>query len=551
MRRIKAHRWIQVWLVLLPAAVICASPADRVERPGWQRQQVDWRMTSGLRIKAISYPANKPLPTLAQRDSSRPAVVRKKTFQAKASTLQSQNVQQFLSSTIVNVIDSPPIDGFIPWIAVSITDERNGDYELDAVEADAVIGNYLSSTPESDYAIGIFDTGASASLISYNDALRTRIYDAGLVTSSIIDLIGVTGTASAWASQPLGVFIDGLKAIDSNGLLLDDSRMVGQTNVSIIVGDPTESPYLPTAVGAPLAFFFAAAFQNNRQITVTRDEDEFTAPDIRFYPLFDSDIPHYSNKINLELRPTDVMAIQYFPCIEGIFECPDGDGSPLQPTVIIDAFWTAQGLFFVSSVDVTHGTKSALDKDGFMFDTGAQVSVISEAIAARLKLNPANADFEAEIMDVTGDVTIQPGFYIDSLEITAMPDWLSFTNVPVVMLDVDSPEGVYLDGIIGMNLFVDLNFVFHGGGLTLYGGTPPYIEFEPVCRIIGDIAPEGGDCAVDFLDLAALADAWLMSSEAPNWNPKADMFPQPDGDHLINLLDFAALAEHWLQTTAP
>ncbi len=377
------------------------------------------------------------------------------------------------------------------------------------------------------------------------------MYDAGLVTSSVIDLIGVTGIASAWASQPLGVFIDGLKAIAPNGLLLDDSGMVGQTNVSIIVGDPDESPHLPTAVGAPLAFFFAAVFQNNRQITVIRDEDEFTAPDIRFYPLFDSGIPHYSNKINLELRPTDVIGIQYFPCIEGIFECPDGDGSPIQPTVIVNAFWTAQGLFFVSSVDVTHENKSALDKDGFMFDTGTQVSVISEAIATRLKLNPANADFEAEIMDVTGDVTIQPGFYIDSLEITAMPEWLSFTHVPVVMLDVDSPEGGYLDGIIGMNLFVDLNFVFHGGGLTLYGGTPPYIEFEPVCRIIGDITPEGGDCAVDFLDLAALADAWLTSSESPDWNPKADLASQPDGDRLINLLDFAALAEHWLQTTAP
>ncbi len=550
MRRIKAHRWIHVWLILLPAAVICASPTDRVDRPGWQRQQVDWRMTGGSRVKAVSYPADKPLPTLAQRDSPRPAVVRKKTLQAKATSLPSQNVQQSLSSVIVNVIDSPPIDGFVSWIAVSITDARNDEYELDAVEADTVIGNYLSSTPESDYAIGIFDTGSSASLISYNDAFRTGMYDAGLVTSSAIDLIGVTSMASAWASQPLGVFIDGLKAIEPDGLLLDDSGMVGETNVSIIVGDPVGSPNLPTAVGAPLAFFFAAAFQNGRQITVTRDEDEFTAPDIRFYPLFDSDIPHYSNKINLELRPTDVIGIQYFPCIEGIFECPDGDGSPLQPTIIVDAFWTAQGLFFVSSVDVIHGTRSALDKDAFMFDTGAQVSVIGEAIAARLGLNPDKADFEAEIVDVTGDVTIQPGFYIDSLEITAMPNWLSFTNVPVVMLDVDSPEGGYLDGIIGMNLFVDLNFAFHGGGLTLYGGTPPYIEFEPICRIIGDITPEGGDCAVDFLDLAALADAWLTNSESFNWNPRADIAPpRPDG--MVNLFDLAALAEHWLQAAAP
>ena len=551
MRRINAQRWIGVWLVLLPAAVICARPADRVDRPGWQRRQVNWRMTGGSRIRAISYPSDKPVPTLAEKDSLRPPVVRKKPFQARATALLSENPQQSSGSAIADIIDSPPIDGFIPWIAISITDARNDWYELDAEDADTVVGNYLTSTPDSDYAIGIFDTGASASLISYNDAFRTGMYDARLVTSSVVDLIGATSIASAWASQPLGVFVDGLSAIAPNGLLLDDSSMVGETNVSIIVGDPDESPHLPTAVGAPWAFFFAAALRNDRQITTTRDEDEYTAPDIRFYSLSDPEIPRYANKINLELRPSNVIGIQYFPCIEGIFDCPDGDGSPLQPTVIVDAFWTAQGLFFVASVDVTQGTRSALDKDAFMFDTGAQVTVISEAIAARLRLNPDQADFEAEIMDVTGDVTIQPGFYIDSLEITAMPEWLSFTNVPVVMLDVDSPEGGYLDGIIGMNLFVDLNFVFHGGGLTLYGGTPPYIEFEPICRIIGDIAPEGGDGVVDFLDLAALAEAWLATEALPNWNPRADLAPCLSPDGIVDFLDVAGVAYHWLDTTAP
>ncbi|MCJ7673620.1 MAG: hypothetical protein MUO33_00535, partial [Sedimentisphaerales bacterium] len=122
MRKISAHRWIQVWLVLLPAAIASASAVDRADRPGWQRRQVNWRMTGGSRIRAISYPNDKPVPTLAQKDSLRPSVTRKKTFQARATSLLSENPQQSLSSAIVNVIDSPPIDGFIPWIAVSITD---------------------------------------------------------------------------------------------------------------------------------------------------------------------------------------------------------------------------------------------------------------------------------------------------------------------------------------------------------------------------------------------------------------------------------------------
>lgn len=269
-------------------------------------------------------------------------------------------------------------------------------------------------------------------------AFQTGLFDAGLVTSATVTLSGATGEAEALVSQPIGLFIDGLGAIEPNGLLIDTSGMVGETNTSIIVGDPIESPNLPTAIGAPMAVFFAAAFQNNFQVTV-----------------------------------------------------------------------------------------------------------ISEAIAARLELNTANPDFEVEIIDVTGAVTTAPGFYIDSLEITATPEWLSFTNVPVVMLDIESPEGGLLDGIIGMNLFVDLNFVFHGGGLTLLGQDQPFIKYDFICRITGGIAPEIPDCMVNLLDLAEIAKHWLENEASPNWNPKCDMAPQPAPDGKVDFLDFAVLAEHW------
>jgi hypothetical protein len=167
-----------------------------------------------------------------------------------------------------------------------------------------------------------------------------------------------------------------------------------------------------------------------------------------------------------------------------------------------------------------------------MLDTGAQVSVVSEAIGARLGLNPNNPDFEVEIRDVTGEAAMIPGFYIDSLEIAATPEWLSFTNVPVIMLDVASPEGGTLDGIIGMNLFTEFNLELRSGGLPDYGGHR--LEFEP-------IPP---------LDLAAFAAAWLATPQSPNWNPRADLAP-PTPDDLINFLDFAVLAEHWGETTEP
>ncbi len=165
-----------------------------------------------------------------------------------------------------------------------------------------------------------------------------------------------------------------------------------------------------------------------------------------------------------------------------------------------------------------------------MLDTGAQVTVIGSRVAARLRLNPDDAEFEVEIQDVTGETVSIPGFYIDSIEIPALGEWLSFTNVPVIWLDVASPEGGTLDGIIGMNLFTEYNLVLRGGGFFLTDD--PTLEFEPVPP----------------LDLAAFADAWLATPQSPSWNPRADLAP-PTPDDLINFLDFAVFAEHWGETT--
>jgi predicted aspartyl protease len=461
--------------------------------------------------------------------------------------------QSSVGPILANVIDSPPLDGFVPFVTVSVTDAHTEDpwnpYNSDACDANYVVGNYLTDAPEVNFAKGIFDTGASASLMSYEDAYLTGV-DPNYVTSSLVILQGAASSAYAWASQPLGIFLGGIDMLDSNGLLLDDSDLAGEYNVSIIVGDPIESPYVPTAIGAPFAIFFSTVFCNNKQIPVEVDGNDVNSPRVRVYAHDDSRIPYYPNKIYLELRPSSVGYIQYFPCIyiPGILECPDGDGSPLTPTIIVDGMWLAQALFFVSSVDVTNKGHSAIDKDGFMYDTGAQVTVLSEAICARLELDPHDPCFVVPITDVTGQVTDVNGYYVDSLEIVGSP-WLSFTNVPVLMLDVNSPEGGILDGIIGMNLFNELNFVFRGGGL--FGMGAPLIRYEPVCRVTGDIAPFCGDCTVDNLDLGELCAHWLDTPSEPDWNPDADLAPIPAPDEHINIRDYAVLALHWLETVSP
>jgi predicted aspartyl protease len=533
----------KICFVLLFATLLCWISPVQASRPNWQHQQVNWRMTGGSSIKAVNYPVEKPLPTLNKRTAHRPTSLRKKILPAEAAFRLAPLAQQSSASIIALVIDSPPIDGFIPWIAVAVTDERfdEVDDRFDAVPTDSVIGNYLTSTPEADYAVGIFDTGASAHVMDYAAADQAGL-SGSYLTSNMVEVSGVTGSVSAWVSYPIGIFIDGLGAIEPDGSLYDTSGMVGETNVSIAIGDAFYSPNLPTAIGSPLSVYFAVDFRNDQHITVTHNTEEFTAPDISFYELSDPYCPSYTNIIPLELRPLGGVDVEYIPDFDPFtFEL-----IPASPSIIVGN--SSQSIFFVHSVDLYQGSKSAIDKDRFMLDTGAQVSVVGSRVAARLGLNPAHPDFEVEIQGVTGDTIIAPGFYIDSIDIPALGEWLSFTDIPVILLDVASPEGGTVDGIIGMNLFVELNFVLRGGGL--FGQDDPSIEFEPI-PLIADIAPQGGDGRVDYLDLAELVSHWLETSISPDWNPECDLAPPSSPDGAVNFLDFAVLAEHWLEGVEP
>jgi hypothetical protein len=537
-------------LALLLLAVIYRTSAAGADRTKWKRQEVDWRMTGGSRIKAISYPQDKSPPLFGKRAGRLPRALRKKTITVEANSRLTPLAPGATISVIANVIESPPISGFVPWIVVSATDARLGAWEVDAVPETSVTGNYLpGSNPQSDYAIGLYDTGAAANLIGDVAAMKGGLfglspyyYPYPYITENMVEILGATGSSVyVWVSQPIGLFVDGLGALDPNGLLIDNSGMVGETNVSILVGDPYDSPNLPTAIGSPMSVYFTASFRNDRQITIFHDSNHFTAPDAHFYGSYDPSIPDYSNTIYLDLRPIGAAAVQY------IFDPFDPEYPPFTPSIIM-AGLTGQSLFFTNRTDLAHKNRTSTQKK-FMVDTGAQISVISGAQTTELGINKSDPNFWVEITDVTGDTIDAKGFIIDLLEISADPEWLSFTDVPVVMLDVTSPEGGTLEGIIGMNLFVEFNLVFRGGGLPDYGGHT--LEFEPIdYRAVCDIAPGDGDGKINNLDLAAFVKAWLATSTSPNWNPRADLAPVVR-DGRVDSNDFAVLAEYWGQVLAP
>jgi predicted aspartyl protease len=547
---------IRILSVLFLFFPMCWIPPVLADQTEWLRHEVNWRITGGKSTKAIYYPKSNPVPLKDSQTGrstlQKKIILRQPALESAFSQDGSFQVESFgLSGELATpelayAIDSPPIDGFVPWIVISVTDKRLNELEFDAVPETSIVGHYPRSVnPQTDYVIGIFDTGASAHVMGYANAIQAGIYNGfpDLLTSNTSIIAGVIGSVDAWVSQPLAIFIDGLSALDPNGLLLDTSRMLGESNVSIIVGqDPGSGADLTTAIGTPLSVFYTTVINNDKEVTVSRNNEEFASPDIRLYEHEDPCIPSYSNLVPLELRPGGALGVQYIPTLTGLFEFP-----PASPSVIIGNL--SQSLFFVHSVDLVEGENKAIDKSRFIIDTGAQVTVIGSRIAARLRLNPNEPEFEVEIEDVTGQVVLMPGFYIDSIQIPAIGEWLSYTNVPVVLLDVFSPEGGTVDGVIGMNLFVDFNLVLRGGGMFL--DEDPALYFEPVTSIIADIAPGDGDDKVDYLDLSAFAQAWLADSQSTNWNIRADIAPEPNPDGIIDFSDFAVFAKHWLKGSPP
>lgn len=505
----------------------------------WQEKDIRLRMPNGTTIKGIHSPPGKEVPT-------------RKTRVAMPQIMEDEPLQPAAGGGIsAGLIDSPPVDGFIPWIAVTTTDENSGELELVAVAETGPVSPSLTTASDPNTAVvGIFDTGASAHVFSNAAGNTLNLFSQNLVTDNSLDISGVTGSVSAWVSYPIGVYIDGLANLIPTGLTTT-AEMVGQTNVSVIVGKTPApgAPDLPVAIGSPMSVYYTAVIENEHPVSRNIGPETYTAPDIHFYEQGDPAIPQYSQIIPLELRPLGAVNVQYTISMDFVdfLDNPFADfETPGTPSVIIGNL--SQSVYFVHSVDLYDQNFTALDKTRFMLDTGAQVSVVGKRVGARLNLDPSNPEFLVEIQGVTGDISFEPGFFLDEIRIPALGGWLTFRNVPVVLIDVFSAEGGTLDGIIGMNLFNEFNMVLRGGGLFLTDDPSLELERFTAPPMIGDIAPETPDNTVNSLDAAVMAAAWLAKPADDNWDPRADIAPIPYNDQVVNYLDFKALAEYWLTT---
>ena len=132
--------------------------------------------------------------------------------------------------------------------------------------------------------------------------------------------------------------------------------------------------------------------------------------------------------------------------------------------------------------DAQNNTLS-FSNSSFLFDTGAEVTVLSQETASSVGFNligenPSTPDFYVQVAGVGGVVDNIPGFYMDSLTVPAIGGNLTFNHVPVIVYDlVDPSDGVgYVPGIIGMNLFTDRDLVINGST------TNPQVGISPLIR---------------------------------------------------------------------
>ncbi|MBL7215977.1 MAG: aspartyl protease family protein [Phycisphaerae bacterium] len=502
-------------------------------------EKVDWQGPAGSKIKDIRY-----FPKQTQPSESSPAPI-------EAAAIEST------PGVVSNVINSPPVNGFVPWIVITPTNESI-DAETTGI-FDAFASSYVNNPPfghdkRTDYMIGLFDTGASTHVIGYQNAVQAGLYNSTYLTEdNYVEVSGVTGSVEAHVTWPYALFVTGLDALEPNApgetemVLPTTTGMLGEYNVATLIGqNPGAGPDLATAIGTPMSVFYDTRLDVEHPVTATHNGTDYTAPRITFYEK-DTSAPGYDNYIPLELKPLGSISVQYitygFDLEDFLANFPniELDYSPLTPSIIIGT--SSQSLFFIHGLDLTEGSQTAQDKNRFMLDTGAQVTVIGTRIAARLKLNPDNKDFEVEIEGVTGDSIMAPGFFVDSLNIPAMGQWLEFTNVPVVLLDISSPEGGKLDGIIGMNLFTEYNLMLRGGGFMLQDD--PRLEFERIQSILADIAPEPRDGKVNMIDFSAMSAAWQTN------NTTADIAPAGNPDGIVDLQDLIMLADYWLTDINP
>jgi hypothetical protein len=434
----------------------------------------------------------------------------------------------------------PPMAGFSPLGAIVTSDRHSSDdFDWEHAQASSYVGQPLNPPAEKNFVVGILDTGTVVDMAA-GDSTQILGLKGSHLTTNDFPIGGVSGTQDTKITQPIGIFAAGLGAVKPDGQL-DLSKLVGHTNVAALAAPAIQCDNgddVSAIVGTPLLAFYTTVIHVDRPHKVVVRGKTYIGPDIQITSSYKPSPSEYRHKIPMELgglSPVSTASYYAFPDMSD-WENILGAWLPLTPTLLSMAGGDLpMGGSFFADVGVLQGQAGPLNPlqtARMLVDTGAQSSIISSNIAAKLNL-PLEPDFTAQICGVGGMSEVS-GYYIDYVRINAMGGALEFAHVPFVVLDMDSPEGGSLDGILGMNLFWNRNVVLE----PTTSGTGFLHISDPVPFASIDLNLDG---VVDGQDFAVFAAAWRTTVADPAWNPMCDLFV----DDVIDARDLEAFVDAW------
>lgn len=380
-----------------------------------------------------------------------------------------------------------PLGGFIPFAGIGLTDEfKNASTDLSgtfflADPETSIVGNPLSGGGSPYYDIALLDTGAATHILtSQADGPNGfDIHGNDFDGNNIQQIGGATGLINLEINNPLAIYAGGLKNFTANGATLTknpSANLRGQSSVATLSA-PTEWK-LPNILGLPMAAQHSITIKNSEPQIFELGGRTVRTPEVEFDDLGIGG-GSITRRAPLKIRPgssfiAGPLYIQNLDILGGNFNFHE---NPLSPTIIENG-----GLFI--DVDMARGTKSLQDKE-LLFDTGADLTVVSEITAARLGFDPIldTPDFVLEVEGSGGVSAGIPGFYLDELNIDTVGGTFTMQRVPIAVLDVTNPNdpGNIIDGILGMHLFTGRDLVIDANPSIGQGGTGPslYIS-DPV-----------------------------------------------------------------------
>lgn len=431
----------------------------------------------------------------------------------------------------------PPLAGFSPLVAITTSDRRSADdFDWEHRMESSYVGRALNAPAEDNYVIGLVDTGSAVDLVAGDSAEILGL--SGLyLTDSEAPIGGIGGQITALVTQPIAFFAASLGAIQPDGRL-DLSKMTGHSNVCAVVAPPIicDDQEITAVLGNPLLAFKSTEFRVDRPRKAVVAGRVYISPDIVIRSSYTPSTKDYPRRIPIELGGLSPVTTASYYAMFDPFD-PWLELVPTAPTALsMFALGIPTGGAFFTEIGLLHGEPGPLNpiqNIRVMLDTGAQSSIISPNVAAKLNL-PIEPDFVAPACGIGGMLEI-PGYYIDYVRINAWGGALEYSRAPFVVLDIQSPEGGPLNGVLGMNFFWNRNIVLEpsisGGGFLHVSNAVPYAYIDL-----------NSDDLVNVQDFAVFAAAWHTTPADPAWDSRCDFYL----DEVIDARDLAAFAEAWV-----